>query len=165
LSQLFPVIFISPIIAALLSWVVNKWFKNIHRTGLVIFLAAIWVFSLWNSLLVGKCNLFQVNFSRIGLGILPTLDNDFILLQWISVAKGYRSRNDTFFKHRINYLGFYFNPPHLSRSRSPSHNTSRYPRNGHISIFTSYPIQFTRCIFHNPQRIYPKRYFTSALSL
>jgi hypothetical protein len=44
LSQLFPVILISPIVAAGLMWIINKRLKDIHRTGFIIFLATIWFF-------------------------------------------------------------------------------------------------------------------------
>jgi hypothetical protein len=60
LSQLFPVILISPIAATLLLWLVNKWLNDIHRAGLIIFLSTIWFFHygtvhLWaNSIHIGS---------------------------------------------------------------------------------------------------------------
>jgi hypothetical protein len=63
LSQLFPVILISPIAATLLLWLVNKWLKDIHRAGFITFLASVWFFHygtvhLWaNSIHLGSVTL------------------------------------------------------------------------------------------------------------
>jgi len=44
LIQLFPVVLVSPLIAAGLMWLLNKWLKDIHRTGLIVFLLTFWFF-------------------------------------------------------------------------------------------------------------------------
>ena len=44
LSQLFPVILITPLVADGLLWLLNMWLKNIHRAGFIVFLTILWFF-------------------------------------------------------------------------------------------------------------------------
>ncbi len=44
ISQLFPVIVIAPIGALVLLWLLNKWLKDIHRAGFIVFLTIFWFF-------------------------------------------------------------------------------------------------------------------------
>ena len=63
LSQLFPVIVITPLVAAGLLWLLNKWLKNIHRAGFIVFLIILWFFHygtvhLWaNKIHIGPISL------------------------------------------------------------------------------------------------------------
>ena len=70
LSQLFPVILISPIVAIVSIWLLNKWLNDIHRTGFIIFLATIWFFHY------GTIHLWA---NAIHIGSLP-LGTSWILL-------------------------------------------------------------------------------------
>ena len=62
-GQLFPVIVISPVVAAGLMWLLNRWIKNIHRAGFSVFLLTFWFFHygtvhLWvNNIHVGSLSL------------------------------------------------------------------------------------------------------------
>ena len=44
LSLLFPVIFITPLIALGLMWLLNKYYKDIHRAGFIVFIITLWFF-------------------------------------------------------------------------------------------------------------------------
>lgn len=43
-ALLFPIILIAPLITIGLLWVINKWLKNIHRAGLVVFVLTLWFY-------------------------------------------------------------------------------------------------------------------------
>ena len=63
ISQLFPIILITPICAFGLMWLLNKWLKDIHRAGFIVFLAIFWFFHygtihLWaNTIRIGSFSL------------------------------------------------------------------------------------------------------------
>jgi len=44
ISQLMPVILITPLVAAGLMWIMNKRLKDIHRAGFIVFLITFWFF-------------------------------------------------------------------------------------------------------------------------
>jgi|WetSurSiteA1Bulk_404760.scaffolds.fasta_scaffold17230_2 hypothetical protein len=50
-SLLFPVIFVTPLIALALMWLLNKYYKDVHRAGIDGYTLMFWFF---------KCIPFQV---------------------------------------------------------------------------------------------------------
>jgi hypothetical protein len=44
ISQLFPIILITPVCSIGLMWILYKWLKDIHRAGFIVFLITFWFF-------------------------------------------------------------------------------------------------------------------------
>ena len=60
ISQLFPVVILSPLTAAGLIWLLNKYLNNYHRSGYIIFILSFWFFHY------GTVRLYLVNAIYIG---------------------------------------------------------------------------------------------------